>query len=129
MRAGTRCERSSTRARAWCASGADRVHYASKAFLCAEMVRWVGPEVRLVDHIERGAAGLGERRQRNVPDPEFAGDGPGGERPDVRGEVGSRGRGKVGGGRRGQSGVGRCGVGGGEVERLLGRGNHRERPF
>jgi len=32
------------RARAWRASGADRVHYASKAFLCAEMVRWVDSE-------------------------------------------------------------------------------------
>ncbi|MFD6416143.1 diaminopimelate decarboxylase [Streptomyces sp. NPDC060194] len=32
------------RARAWRASGADQVHYASKAFLCAEMVRWVDSE-------------------------------------------------------------------------------------
>ncbi|MGW1069051.1 diaminopimelate decarboxylase [Streptomyces aureus] len=32
------------RARSWRASGADRVHYASKAFLCAEMVRWVDSE-------------------------------------------------------------------------------------
>ncbi|MFD3455024.1 diaminopimelate decarboxylase [Streptomyces sp. NPDC058691] len=32
------------RARQWRAAGADRVHYASKAFLCAEMVRWVDAE-------------------------------------------------------------------------------------
>lgn len=32
------------RARLWRESGADRVHYASKAFLCAEMVRWVDSE-------------------------------------------------------------------------------------
>lgn len=32
------------RARRWRESGADRVHYASKAFLCAEMVRWVDSE-------------------------------------------------------------------------------------
>ncbi|WP_448322339.1 diaminopimelate decarboxylase [Streptomyces sp. CO7] len=32
------------RAAAWRESGADRVHYASKAFLCAEMVRWVDSE-------------------------------------------------------------------------------------
>jgi hypothetical protein len=59
------------------------------------------PEVRLVDHVQRGAAGLGERRQRNAPDPEFTGDGPGSERPDVRGAVGSRGRGKTVDGGRG----------------------------
>jgi diaminopimelate decarboxylase len=32
------------RARQWRNSGADRVHYASKAFLCAETVRWVDAE-------------------------------------------------------------------------------------
>ncbi|MFD3571152.1 diaminopimelate decarboxylase [Streptomyces sp. NPDC058667] len=32
------------RAAQWRQSGADRVHYASKAFLCAEMVRWVDSE-------------------------------------------------------------------------------------
>lgn len=47
------------RARRWRdESGADRVHYASKAFLCAEMVRWVDSEHLHLDVCSAGELAL-----------------------------------------------------------------------
>ena len=51
------------RARQWRASDADRVHYASKAFLCAETVRWIDAKGLHLDVCSYGefdlAAGTG----------------------------------------------------------------------
>ena len=47
------------RARRWREeSGADRVHYAAKAFLCAQMVRWVDAEGLHLDVCSTGELGL-----------------------------------------------------------------------
>jgi diaminopimelate decarboxylase len=47
------------RARRWREeSGADRVHYAAKAFLCAQMVRWVDAEGLHLDVCSAGELGL-----------------------------------------------------------------------